>query len=443
MTVTTIQRRPALVLIVAGSLLVGFLLAIWFVLGPAAGGSEAVTTGSVLIAWAIGWLLIAVLSTRFTDQPQRWAYIPAAFIGIVGLVLVVLQPGIAVMDLLSWVWPPAIIVLTVWSWIQVRRQVRGHSRWLLFPVIAVLFLFAVTGALETVLAAVDEATVPKTGQLVDIGGRKLHIACTGTGSPTVVFQAGLAQGSADWGRIAPAVAEHTRVCVYDRAGRGGSDPVGAPQDGEAVAGDLHALLQEAGETGPYLLVGHSTGGPYNRVYASMYPDEVAGMVLLDPQPADAFTSLPDYPTSYNFIRWSASLFTPLARLGLFRLVYTLVPSDLPSPAREAERAEQSLPRLQQGQRDEFAVIPTTLSQAMGLTTIGDKPLVIVSAPVEAQRGWMDAQKTMASLSSNVSQRIATDQSHASLIESESGAAIATKAVVDVLASIRTGTPVGG
>src|SRR5262249_18218168 len=152
-----------------------------------------------------------------------------------GLVLLVLQPGTGIMDLLSWLWPPAVIALAIWSWMQMRRQVRGRSRWLLNPVIGVLFLFGLGGAIETVLAAADEATLPKTGQLVDVGGRRLHLACTGTGSPTVVFQAGLAQGSADWGRIAPAVARSARVCVYDRAGRGGSDPVSAPQDGAAVA----------------------------------------------------------------------------------------------------------------------------------------------------------------------------------------------------------------
>ena len=130
-----------------------------------------------------------------------------------------------------------------------------------------------------------------------------------------------------------------------------------PQDGAAVADDLHALLAKAGEFRALSPRRAFDGGPYLRVYASKYPDDVAGMVLLDPQPADAFTSLPDYPKSYDAIRWSASLFTPLARLGLFRLIYALVPSDLPSPAREAERAEQSLPRLQQGQRDESRSSP--------------------------------------------------------------------------------------
>src|SRR3954451_6900063 len=119
--VTAAEGRdaPALLIVVAGSLALGFVLAIAVVLGPAAGGTEAVTTGSVLIAFGVGWLLLAALSVGFTDQPQRWAFVPAAFMGLVGLGLVVLQPGIAIMDLLSWLWPPAVLVLAVWTWLQV------------------------------------------------------------------------------------------------------------------------------------------------------------------------------------------------------------------------------------------------------------------------------------------------------------------------------------
>ena len=133
--------------------------------------------------------------------------------------------------------------------------------------------------------------------MIDVGGHRLYIECTGSGGPAVILQAGLGASSSSWAGIAPAVAATTTVCTYDRAGHGRSDEVG-PQDGIALATDLHTLLERAGVPGPYVLVGHSSGGPYVRVFAAQYPDEVAGMVLLDAQPADAFTALPDYPGFY-------------------------------------------------------------------------------------------------------------------------------------------------
>ena len=111
-TVPSVPERDRRVpLIVAGSLLAGFVAAIVLVVGPMAGGTEPRITGSVLLAFGLGWGLIAVLSTRYTDQPQRWALVPAAYMGIVGLSLIVLQPGQGVMDALSWVWPPVLLVL--------------------------------------------------------------------------------------------------------------------------------------------------------------------------------------------------------------------------------------------------------------------------------------------------------------------------------------------
>ena len=201
--------------VVAGSLIVGLFLAVAMVVGPAAGAPEAVVTGSVLLAFGIGWLTLAALSIRYTDQPQRWAFVPAAAMGITGLALIVFAPRDAVMGLLSWVWPPALLILAIWIVTQVRRDLRGRGRWLIYPVVIVLGLIAVGGAFETLSKARDDATYPVTGQLVDVGGRKLHIECAGAGAPTVVFESGLGQGSPYWGRIVPAVAATTRTCIYD------------------------------------------------------------------------------------------------------------------------------------------------------------------------------------------------------------------------------------
>jgi pimeloyl-ACP methyl ester carboxylesterase len=122
-------------------------------------------------------------------------------------------------------------------------------------------------------------------RLVDVGGgRRLHVKCTGAGArgaPTVVLESGAANGADVWERVRPGVEKFARVCAYDRAGVGTSDPVDAPRTVAALAEDLHALLSRAQVPGPYVLVGHSLGGILVRVYASLHPSEVAGVVLVD------------------------------------------------------------------------------------------------------------------------------------------------------------------
>lgn len=119
---------------------------------------------------------------------------------------------------------------------------------------------------------------------VDVGGRRLYILCTGRnveGSPTVVLEAGLGDSSSVWNRVQPEVAKFTRVCSYDRAGLGGSEPAPVPRTIETLVADLHTLLTNAKVSSPYVLVGHSLGGLLTRLYASRYPNEIAGMVLVD------------------------------------------------------------------------------------------------------------------------------------------------------------------
>jgi pimeloyl-ACP methyl ester carboxylesterase len=419
---STSSRSP--VLAIFGSLVAGAALAAALTFSLASGGSEPVVTGSVLFAFGLGWGLMALTTSRFGTQPQAWTAVPAIVLGSIGLGLIVFQPGPAVMDLLSWVWPPALAVLAVWMVIQVRGHLRGRGRWLVVPMIATLLVFAIGGSLATVSAAAASSPPSATGRMIDVGGHRLYIECTGSGGPAVILQAGLGASSSSWAGIAPAVAAATTVCTYDRAGHGRSDEAG-PQDGIALATDLHTLLERAGVPGPYILVGHSSGGPYVRVFAANYPDEVAGMVLLDAQPADAFTALPNYPGFYSTFRTVATLSPSLARIGLLGPLLGL-------------SADESTAAAARGGRDEFLALPSVLTQSSVLTSIGDRPLVVVTAAAEPDPGWVAAQENLPRLSTQSVHRVLASATHNSLI-SGADTVSSTQAILDVLASIRSGT----
>ena len=241
-------------------------------------------------------------------------------------------------------WPPALLALAIWMFVRVRRQLRSRGgRWLLYPVIAFLALAAVGGAYATVGAAADARAYPMSGQLIDVGGHRLHLNCTGSGSPTVVLQPGGGDMASSMGWIAPAVAQHTRVCVYDRAGRAWSEPADNPQDAIQVATDLHTLLQTRSVAGPYVMAGHSFGGLYTLAYAARYPDDLAGMVLIDstnpassPTPAAASGG---GASSHGAIRRISTLASISARLGLARLYAGLAYGDLPPQSRDEVRAQ--------------------------------------------------------------------------------------------------------
>lgn len=132
------------------------------------------------------------------------------------------------------------------------------------------------------VAAFLLATRSQSVSYVDAGGPKLRMLIKGSGSPTVVFETGFGASLELWGRVSSEVNKFAKTIVYDRAGAGLSEKARTPRDGRHVAEELHAALQNANAPPPYILVGESHGGPYARVFAGMYPDEVAGMVLVHP-----------------------------------------------------------------------------------------------------------------------------------------------------------------
>jgi pimeloyl-ACP methyl ester carboxylesterase len=432
-------RQGHVGLVVLGSLLIGSLLALILAVIVFGGGTEPTITGVVLLSFAAGWGLLAWLSSRRTDQPQRWALVPAAFFGVLGLAHLVFRPNDGVLRAFGWVWPIALVLLVVWMIRASRGSLHNWSRQvILYPVFVVLLLAAVGGAVERISETAAANAMP--GQLVDVGGFTMHISCTGSGSPTVILEPGLGEpGAMMAGWIQPALATKTKVCIYDRPGKGFSEPAPTTQDAIANAANLHTLLARAHVGGPYVLVGHSSGGPYIKVYASKYPDQVAGMVLLDAQPSDAFAKLPGYPTEYNVLRKFTGLFPSVARLGGMRMSYTTAVAGLPPQARSEERADWSRPSHSRSLRDELLELQSALTQSQALKSLGNKPLIVVTAVKDAHAGWMPLQDEMLTLSTNSVHRVLQNATHTSLTEDKAESGISSQAILDVVDAVRSGT----
>ena len=438
-----LQSRGHLGWIVAGSLATGLVAALLLSAAPFIPAEESAITGAVLCGFALGWAMLAVLSMRFTDQPQRWAAAPALFMGLGGLLLVVF--GSSVHEVLSWVWPPALLALVVGMAIGIRRQLRSRAgRWLLYPVVAMLAISAVGGGYETVREAVDANAYPMPGQLIDVGGHRLHLNCTGSGSPTVVLEPGGGAMSSSLGWITPAVARDTRVCTYDRAGRGWSDSADTAQDGAQIATDLHTLLHAAGVPGPYVLAGHSFGGLYTLTFAARYPDEVAGLVLVDstapaPRPSPAIAS-PDDAGSYDIMGRASALASITARLGLARLYGVLAGDGLPPQSHDQVSARAATAGNLRSTIDEYLQAAASAQHAASLRDFGARPLVVLTAGSGSAPGWAEKQNAIAALSTNSVHRTIDGATHADLLDDQEKATATNQAIHDVVSSVRSATP---
>jgi pimeloyl-ACP methyl ester carboxylesterase len=427
--------------VVVGCLIAGVVVALALVLvGPVAGAQEHLITGTVLLTFAASWAVLATLSIVRTDQPQRWAAWPAGFLALAGAALIVFAPAGAALELLGWVWPPLLLALVGLVGIRAHQDLHSRTRrWVVYPLLAAYALSALGGGYQTAAEFLDSRAHQAPGELVDVGGHRLHLLCVGSGTPTVILESGLGEAAAYWGWISAAIGQGTKACAYDRAGRGWSDPAGAQQDGIAVATDLHMLLDRAHVTGPFVVVGHSSGAEYVRIFAGRYPEQVAGMVLLDGQPPEVFESLPIFPLFYNVFRRVSALLPSLARLGAGRLLYHAAFNGLPAKAGDMERFTYSSARAARSLRDEFAELPTSLAQARSFQSLGDRPLVVVTAARDAEAGWLPLQDRLATLSTNSSHRI-VPYTHDGLVTDETAAQTSIGAIRDVVRAVRFNVP---
>jgi pimeloyl-ACP methyl ester carboxylesterase len=421
--------------VVAGSLVAGAMTALALALAVFPGATEAVITGSMLLGFGFGWALMAVGSSRLTSRPQQWAAVPAVAMGATGLALVTLSPGDAALTAAGWVWPPAMVTLAVWTFLQVRRDLRGGGRRLVTPVLVLLAAASFGATIENVVLVRD--SYPAPGRTYEVAGHRMHLDCRGQGGPTVVLFNGLGEFSGSWARITDEVGSTTRVCAFDRPGQGWSEEASSPQDGVTAAQDLHLLLATAGEEAPYVLVGHSTGGTYALTYAARYPEQVAGMVLLDSSSPEQFTVVTKYAGQYPLMRRGLALLPTVARLGVNRALAT---SGLPGEAGDVARVMTTTPRAFRNGRDEVSMIPEVFEQAQALTTFQDRPLVVLTASENLTNpGWIAAQDKLAALSTDHLHRT-VEASHEGLVQDGAGAIESVRAITEVLAAVRIGSP---
>jgi pimeloyl-ACP methyl ester carboxylesterase len=274
--------------------------------------------------------------------------------------------------------------------------------------------------------------------MVDVGEHRLHMNCIGQGSPTVVLDAGWGYTSVEWsGWAQPEVAKQTRVCAYDRAGMGWSEPEpGAPNATQTTA-ELHALLREADEQGPYVLVGHSLAGLYSRIYAERYPEEVAGMVLVNSSHPAQFEGSALAVTINRVVGVVGPL---IARMGIPR-VFDLYPSNPELPSLQREQSDFLYYRTphQVAVFEEMGTIPETMEKARGRGTLGEKSLMVVSsADHDAKTGAL--QEELTSLSSNSTQRVVEGSTHLSLVVDRDHASQTSASILEVVEAVRSDQP---
>jgi pimeloyl-ACP methyl ester carboxylesterase len=199
-------------------------------------------------------------------------------------------------------------------------------------------------------------------QKVDVGGHSLQLLIGGQGSPAVIFEGGFGTGIASWSTVQKDVAAFAQTVSYDRAGLGQSDPGPKPRSAKQIATELHAALEKSGVKPPYVMVGHSFGGIYIRVFADMYPKEVVGMVLID-------------PSQESFNDW-------LIKNQPDRL----------------KAAQSEIAKAGQGVQAEFAAVDTSYSQARVAKVPGGIPVTLLTAtedetmPAEARKLWIEKHK---------------------------------------------------
>jgi pimeloyl-ACP methyl ester carboxylesterase len=284
--------------------------------------------------------------------------------------------------------------------------------------VLVVFLATLGYIYENISEARDRRFNPMPGQLIDVGGYKMHIYCTGHGAPTVILDSGLGDSYISWTKVQPQISEFSRVCSYDRAGLGYSDSSPRPRTSKVFAEELHTLLHNAGVPPPYIFVGHSMGGFDVRLYASFYRSEVAGMVLVDSSHPEQKKRLPpelnDLDKTWLREQEFMEFTTPF---GIPRLI------GFCGPDAEVRAADCNFHSLREGVA-ELSAVAESAAETAATRPLGDMPLVVLTrdpAQPEADlpedlvkptaQVWQQMQDELAQLSTKNTHVIAKHSGH--------------------------------
>jgi pimeloyl-ACP methyl ester carboxylesterase len=288
----------------------------------------------------------------------------------------------------------------------------------------------------------DARTFSPPGELVNVGNARMHIYCTGEGSPTVILDGSFPAQVSNWAWVQPQIADVTRGCSYDRAGIGWSDLGPEPRDARRTARELEALLDRADVEGPYILVGHSLGALTARVFADEYPNQVVGMVLVEGTHPDAWARR-NLPEGIGADPDQLRIAPILARLGFFRAGLFPVPpadSDLPTQQYAEEEAYFKTTKYFENLRAVNDAFPAALQQVRETKSLGNKPLVVVvGGASENFTGVLrELQDELLKLSSNSVQVEVDGASHSALVHNEEYADDTAQAILRVVEAVRTG-----
>lgn len=282
----------------------------------------------------------------------------------------------------------------------------------------VLVLAAAGFIYENISEARDRRFNPMTGTMVDVDGHKMHIDCIGEGTPTVILDAGLGDTYLSWRKVQPEIGKFTRVCSYDRAGLGYSQSLSGPRTSKAIADQLHALLQAAGIKPPYVLVGHSMGGYNVRLYASAYPTDVVGMVLVDASHPDQDKRLPPEIQNMQGSWEREALFVEFSMpFGVPRLMGLCEEN----PALRAAECDW---RNARENLEEMKAFKDSAAETAATGSLGNIPLIVLSHDPEkpsselapdlakpTNEAWEKMQEELAHLSTRGTQMIAKNSAH--------------------------------